>query len=212
MASHRKQSRSSATRPQPGANRRLSPDLITLNGKVFIPGADPARRFAQAVAVVGDRVLAVGTSGEIAAMADTHTRRIELNGRVVIPGFNDAHVHHTPDPRATRLALTGSEPTWEQVLNSLAAAVKEAPSGTWILGTHGIQVVNDPRATRFELDRIAPNHPVRLNCYFGHGSLINTKPLCVQGQFRRANSRILPSCRRTSSLCPSVICRPPQAS
>ncbi len=179
MASHRKQSRSSATQPQPGANRQLSPDLILLNGKVFIPGADPARRSAQAVAVVGDRVLAVGTSGEIAAMADTHTGRIELNGRVVIPGFNDAHVHHTPDPRATRLALTSSEPTWEQVLDSLAAAVKEAPSGTWILGTHGIQVVNDPRATRFELDRIAPNHPVRLNCYFGHGSLINTKAMAA---------------------------------
>ncbi len=156
----------------------MGPDIILLNGKVFVPGADPAHRFAQAAAVTGDWVLAVGTSGEIAAMADSHTRRIELKDHVVIPGFNDAHFHHTPDPRATRL-VTSFEPTWEEVLDALNAAVKQAPSGTWILGTHGIQVVNDPRATRFELDRIAPNHPVRSNCYFGHGSLINTKAMAA---------------------------------
>lgn len=159
-------------------SRASSPDLIFLNGKVFIPGTDPGRRFAEAVAIAGDRILAVGTSGEIAAMADAHTRRVELNQHVVIPGFNDSHFHHTPDPRATRLSVS-FEPTWEEVLDAVAAAVKQAPSGTWILGTHGIQVVNDPRATRFDLDRIAPNHPVRSNCYFGHGSLVNTKAMAA---------------------------------
>jgi len=156
----------------------MGPDLVLLNGKVFVPGADPAHRFAQAIAVAGDRVLAVGTSAEIAAMADAHTRRVELKAHVVIPGLNDAHFHHTPDPRATRI-VTSFEPTWEEVLDALSAAVKEASIGTWILGTHGIQVVNDPRATRFELDRVAPNHPVRSNCYFGHGSLINTKAMAA---------------------------------
>ncbi len=177
MANRTKRSRPS-TPQSPASNRSSSPDLVLLNGKIFIPGTDPVRRFAEAVAIAGEGILAVGTSGEIAAMADAHTRRVELNERVVIPGFNDAHFHHTPDPRATRLA-TSFEPTWEEVLDALAAAVKEAPTGTWILGTHGIQVVNDSRATRFELDRIAPNHPVRSNCYFGHGSLVNTKAMAA---------------------------------
>jgi predicted amidohydrolase YtcJ len=177
MASRKRVDRSSVAQPH-ASNRPSSPDLVLLNGRVYISSADPARRFAQAVAISADRILAVGTSSEIAAMADAHTRRVELNERVVIPGFNDAHFHHTPDPRATRLA-TSFEPTWEEVLDALAAAVKEAPSGSWILGTHGIQVVNDPRATRFELDRIAPNHPVRSNCYFGHGTLVNTRAMAA---------------------------------
>jgi predicted amidohydrolase YtcJ len=71
------------------------------------------------------------------------------------------------------------EPTWEQVLDTVAAATKEAPKGGWILGIHGIGVVNDPRATRFELDRVAPDHPVRLNAYFGHGSVYNTKAMAA---------------------------------
>ena len=112
-------------------------------------------------------------------MADTHTRRIDLAGRVVIPGINDSHFHHTPDPRASVLQFTSMEPRWEEVLDKVAAAAKEAPQGTWILGTHGISVVNDPRATRFDLDSVAPNHPVRLNAYFGHGSVYNSTALAA---------------------------------
>ncbi len=131
------------------------------------------------MAIAGDRVLAVGTTNEIAGLADAHTRRIDLAGHLVIPGINDAHFHHTPDPRATLLSFRSMEPSWEEVLEALAAAVKEAPRGSWILGTHGINVVNDPRATRFELDRIAPDHLVRLNAYFGHGSVLNSKAIAA---------------------------------
>jgi predicted amidohydrolase YtcJ len=148
-----------------------------LNGKVFT--ANPANRYVQAVAIAGDRILAVGTTQEIARLADTHTERIDLAGRVVIPGINDAHFHHTPDPRATVLSFRSMEPSWDEVLDSLASTVKEAPKGDWILGIHGISVVNDPRATRFELDRIAPDHPVRLNAYFGHGSVLNSKAIAA---------------------------------
>ncbi len=66
----------------------LGPGLILLNGKVFT--AAPACRYAQAVAISGERISAVGTTNEIAAMADTHTRRIDLAGRVLIPGINDS--------------------------------------------------------------------------------------------------------------------------
>jgi predicted amidohydrolase YtcJ len=174
MAIDKEESRSTL---EHGANSSSHPDLIVLNGKVFT--SDPVRRFVQAVAIAGDRISAVGTTSEIAALADAHTRRIDLAGSVVIPGINDAHFHHTPDPRATLLPFTSMEPSWEEVLDSVAAAVKEAPKGSWILGIHGIGVVNDPRATRFELDRIAPEHPVRLNPYFGHGSVLNTRAMAA---------------------------------
>ena len=97
----------------------------------------------------------------------------------MIPGFNDAHFHHTPDPRATVLPFSSMEPSWDEVVDQVASAVKEAPKGTWILGTHGISVVNDPRATRFDLDRFAPDHPVRLVPYFGHGTVINTRAMAA---------------------------------
>src|SRR5712692_5487594 len=108
----------SATTARQGTPQPPSPDLVLLGGKVFT--ADPARRYAQALAITGDRVVAVGTTNDIAAMADAHTRRIDLAGRVVIPGINDAHVHHTPDPRATLLPITSMEPTWEDILDMVA--------------------------------------------------------------------------------------------
>ena len=153
------------------------PDLVLLNGKVFT--ADRDLNYAQAVAIAGDRILAVGTSEEIAAMAGAHTRRVDVRGHVVIPGINDAHFHHTPDPRATVLSFSSIEPSWDEVMERVAAASKEAPKRSWLLGTHGIRVVNDPRATRFELDRVAPEHPVRLNAYFGHGSVYNSRALAT---------------------------------
>ncbi len=152
-----------------------APDLILLNGKVFT--ADPVRKYVQAAAISAKRIVAVGKTNEIAAMAGARTRRVDVGGRVVIPGFNDAHFHHTPDPRATVLPFSSMEPSWHEVLDGVASAVKEAPKGTWILGTHGISVVNDPRATRFDLDRIAPDHSVRLFPYFGHGTVLNTRAM-----------------------------------
>lgn len=157
---------------------RSAADLVLLNGKVFVPAGDDGR-FAQAVAISGDRILAVGTSHEIAALADARTTRLELNGRLVIPGINDAHFHHTPDPWAVRLDLSSPEPSWEEVQDRLAEAVEHAPAGAWILGVHGVGVVNDSRAMRFALDRIAPNHPVRLSAYFGHGSIINSRAMAA---------------------------------
>ena len=73
--------------------RPLGPDLILLNGNVFT--ADRACRYAQAVAISGSRISAVGTNNEIAATADARTQRIDLVGRTVIPGINDSHFHLT---------------------------------------------------------------------------------------------------------------------
>ncbi|MFP5356032.1 MAG: amidohydrolase, partial [Gemmatimonadota bacterium] len=66
-----------------------APTVVLLGGKVFT--ADPARPWAEAVAVRGARIVAVGTTAEIARLAGPATRRIALDGRVVVPGFDDAH-------------------------------------------------------------------------------------------------------------------------
>src|SRR5512139_1521301 len=66
-------------------------DLILFDGKLFT--GDAAHPTAEAVAIRGERIVALGTSKEIVALAGANTRRIDLHGRVVTPGFNDAHMH-----------------------------------------------------------------------------------------------------------------------
>jgi hypothetical protein len=146
------------------------------NGKVFT--SDPVRRFVQAAAIAGDRISAVVTTSEIVALADAHTRRVDLAGSVVVPGINDAHFIIPP----THARPYSRLPVWNPAgkrCSILSPWRWEAPKGSWILGIHGIGVVNDPRATRLELDRIAPKHPVRLNPYFGHGSVLNTRAMAA---------------------------------
>src|SRR5688572_14177923 len=69
-------------------------DLVLLNGKVFT--GDAARPSAEAIAIRGDYIIAVGTSTEIETLAAATTRKINLQGHVVTPGFNDAHFHFGP--------------------------------------------------------------------------------------------------------------------
>lgn len=159
--------------------QQAPPDLILLHGKVFT--ADAARPSAEAIAIRGERIVAVGSSAEIGKLAGEKTQVLDLQGRVVIPGINDAHVHHTPGPDAFELPLQGREPSWSEVQTALAAAVKQVPKGGWILGTIGYGVISDPEATRAALDRIAPDHPVLLRVYYGHGFLVSSKAMAPLG-------------------------------
>jgi predicted amidohydrolase YtcJ len=155
-----------------------APDLILFNGKVFT--ADAAHPNAEALAIRGEHIVEVGTTKDISALAGPKTKRIDLGGRVVVPGFNDAHFHHMPNPEGVTLKLpmppgaVVPEPTWDEVLAALPAAVKQARKGQWIYANVGQTVVNDPRVTRDVIDRLAPENPVLVSAWFGHGNLFNT--------------------------------------
>src|SRR5258707_12734881 len=86
------------------------PDLIIHHAKVFT--ADPAHRSAEAVAIRGNRIVAVGTNTEVMALAGDGTKRIDAGGRVVIPGFNDAHTHQGPRPEGF-ITSFDNDPRWE---------------------------------------------------------------------------------------------------
>jgi hypothetical protein len=155
------------------------PDLLLVDGKVFT--ADPAHPWAQAVAIRGDRIVAVGTTQEVARLAGPSTRRLPLGGRTVVPGFDDAHAHVgyaalpgvalTVDPSPT------PDPALDAVLVSIAAAARRAPAGAWLTVRIGGRVFDDPRATRFVLDSVAPAHRVWLRGWSGHGGILNTAAL-----------------------------------
>lgn len=84
----------------------VAPDLLIVNGKIFT--ADPVNRWAEALAVRGERIAAVGSSSSIRELAGPSTRVIDVGGRLVVPGFNDAHYHTTIGPDQVRLQF----PTW----------------------------------------------------------------------------------------------------
>jgi len=141
------------------------PDLILSNGKVIT--VDERFTIAQALAVRGDRIVAVGTNQEIGQMAGPNTRRIDLRGRSVIPGLIDNHMH------LLRGASTWiKEVRWDgvtsrkQAVEMLKARAKAAKPGDWIYNMGGWthqQFADDPKPfTREELDQIAPANPVAL--------------------------------------------------
>jgi len=97
------------------------PDVVLVNGRVFT--ADARRPYVEALAIRGDRVVTVGTSAQITALTGPTTRRIDVGGRVVIPGINDAHYHLFVEPPVVSLPFESMDPTWEDVKTALAAAI-----------------------------------------------------------------------------------------
>jgi len=105
-----------------GIGQPPSADVVLMNGRVFT--SDSARPFVEALAIRGDRVTAVGTSAEIASMAGPQTTRLDLGGRVVIPGINDAHYHLRIDPPFVPAPLKSRDPGWDEVKAAIAAAIE----------------------------------------------------------------------------------------
>ncbi len=151
---------------------RRSPDMILVNARIFT--AVDTQTFAEAVAIKGARILAVGTNREISALAGPRTRRIDVGGRLMIPGINDAHFHLALYPKVVRLPLEDLEPTWQQVREALIKAVASAPKGSILLGETGAAVFESAEANRNTLDEVAAEHPVVLQGWSGHYYILNT--------------------------------------
>lgn len=165
----------------PGA-RRDAPDLVLTGGKLFT--ADSAHPWAEAVAIRGERIVAVGTTAEVARLAGPSTRRIALDGRVVVPGFNDAHDHTGDAEFGVRWIADPSpmpDPEMGPVLDSIRALAGRTPPGTWLRATIGPRIMDDAGARRAALDAAAPHHPVMLSAWSGHGAVINTAALRALG-------------------------------
>ncbi len=150
------------------------PDLILLHGRVFT--ADPAKRWTEAIAIRGDRIVAVGTSSEIAAMAGDRTRRIDAGGRVIIPGINDAHTHQGPQPESF-LISTGSDSSLDEVKAAIAGAGDEAPADLWIAGEVSPASFRDPGVSAAALDKPTRAGRIILREHGGHAALFSTAAL-----------------------------------
>lgn len=158
-------------------------DVVLLGGRIFT--ADSSRPWAEAVAIRGERIVAVGGTAEVRRLIGTTTRIYELGGRVVVPGFNDAHVHlgwaSLPGVEFRTSDDPVPDPPLALVLDSLAALVRRTPVGTWLRTAIDATLLDDPHARRPALDSVAPRHPVWLEANAGHGVIINTAALRALG-------------------------------
>ena len=159
------------------------PTLILTNGRIVT--VDSARPEAQAVAIAGDRILAVGTSAEIARLATPATRVIDLEGKLAIPGFIEGHGHYMGLGQAKlQLDLTTAR-TWDDIVAMVAEAAKKAAPGEWILGRgwHQEKWERQPvpmvegNPVHAALSAASPNNPVYLTHASGHGSFVNAKAM-----------------------------------
>jgi predicted amidohydrolase YtcJ len=154
-------------------------DLLLINGKVFT--ADTAAPWAEAMAIRGDRITAVGTTAAMRQRAGAGARVIDAGGRVVIPGINDAHTHVGVRPAGEVLTLKGNDPAPDEVVAAIREAAARTPPDRWIYGTVGERWLSDPKSTRFTLDAAAPGRMVKLSAWTGHGVTLSTPALRAIG-------------------------------
>jgi hypothetical protein len=171
-------------------------DVVLVNGRIVT--MDSADTTVEAVAVAGERIIARGAQSDIEPLIGKRTRVIDLEGRVVLPGFIDTHVHLDCTAVHTKLAGSCHIPPVEYVGVSSAGESREAilawveaeagrtPAGQWIIGQGRFPLEADGNSpTRTELDRAAPDHPVMIR-YSAHTQILNAKALDIAGITRDA--------------------------
>jgi len=155
-------------------------DLVILNGKVLT--IDKERPTAEAIAIKGENIIAVGTTSELSALVEKGTTKvIDAGGRLVIPGFNDAHVHFGPlDPDYIELRYTTDPST---ITGKVRAQVARSKPGELIRGGHWEHemFIDKKWPTKELIDKVSPQNPVILSRADGHSVLVNTYILKASG-------------------------------
>lgn len=161
--------------------------LVLTNGRIVT--VDSTRPEAQAVAIAGDRIIAVGTSAEMQRYVTRATRVIDLHGQLAIPGFIEGHGHWMGLGQSKlQLDLTTAK-TWDDIVAMVRQAAAKARPGEWILGRGWHQEKWDrPPVPEVEgnpvhtsLSAASPNNPVYLTHASGHASFVNAKALELAG-------------------------------
>jgi hypothetical protein len=163
------------------AQARPAADLIITNAKVYTVDKNQPR--AEAVAIIGERIVAVGTSAEIDAWRGASTKVIDAGGKMMLPGFNDSHVHFIAGGLQLDSVDLRQSTGPEDFAQKLAARAKITPKGEWITGGDWDEEKwNPPQLpTREMIDTVTPDNPVFVNRYDGHEALANTLALKLAG-------------------------------
>jgi predicted amidohydrolase YtcJ len=159
-------------------------DLVLVNGKVWT--GDPARPWAEAVAVRDGKIFAVGTAAELRALSPSGAKLVELGGALVLPGFIDSHTHFLAGGFALKSIQLREAKSREDFVARIAAKAREIGPGRWILnGDWDHQQLTPVELPRRDwIDAVTPDNPVCVNRLDGHMILANSLALKLAGVTR----------------------------
>ncbi len=159
-------------------------DLIFYNGKVVT--MDDSRSIGQAVAIEGNRIVKVGSDYDILSLKNDNTQVIDLQGKIMVPGFNDSHMHLLSYGHSLTMTDLNGTTSVEEVLERTRAFMENNPveAGRWIRGRGWNQdyFKGEKRfPTKHDVDRISTEYPICLTRACGHVLTVNTKALQIMG-------------------------------
>lgn len=163
------------------AQAKPAADLIITNAKIWT--VDKARPHAEALAVLGERIVAVGSAADVDAWHGPQTKILDAHGKLLLPGFNDAHVHFVDGGSHLQEVQLKDAASPEEFVRRIGERAKTAPKGEWITGGDwDEQKWSPPNLPTKELvDPVTPETPVWVNRYDGHESLANSVTLRLAG-------------------------------
>ncbi len=166
-----------------GQNLPTPATLVLRNGKIVT--VDAAMPEAQAIAIRGDRIVAVGTNQAIQAFVGSATQVIDLRGQLAIPGLVESHGHFMGLGQSKLTLDLMDVKDWDEIVAMVAAAATQAKPGEWILGRgwHQEKWANTPKPNvegfpfHDALSKVSPNNPVMLTHASGHATFVNAKAM-----------------------------------
>lgn len=167
--------------------RSTPADCVLRGGRIST--LDPQQPEVRALAIRDGRVVFLGDDQQVQAYMGANTQVIELQGQRVIPGIVESHAHLLGVGEMREMLDLRQATSWAEVVRAVELAARELPKGTWILGRGWHQEkwssvpsdAIDGWPTRAELDRVAPEHPVRLEHASGHATIVNARALELAG-------------------------------
>ncbi len=164
-----------AAQSQPAA------DLIITHAKVWT--VDKVHPSAQAVALLGDRIVAVGSAADVDAWRGPHTHVLNAGGKLLLPGFNDAHVHFVSGGEQLESVQLNDATSPEEFADRIGERARKTPKEEWIRGGNWDETKWKPATlpTKELIDKLTPNTPVFVLRYDGHMGLANSAALRLAG-------------------------------
>ena len=189
---------------------KIVPEIILYNGNIFT--VDPKDPKAQALAIAGGRVLAVGSNSDILSLSTANTKKIDLGHNTVLPGFIDAHSHPASSGLMHLKRVDCDLRSIGEIKEAIKKRVETTAKGSWVLGFKydDTKTGEGRKINKADLDEVAPDYPVLINHRGGHTNYCNSAALRLAqvdestpnpsgGEFERGADGKLTGCIKESA-------------